>query len=308
VFAAGSVNADFVFGVHDRVVAGASVLAHRLLRTSGGRAGNVAVMARRLGIAARLFGCVGHDELAEQALGGPRRAGVDVAAVRRVPAATGVVAILVGDDGSKTMIAAAGANDAFAALDGERLAVTLRAAVDGSVLVVDTEVSPQALAPALEAARERDQATVLDPTRPERVSDRLLGLCDHVTPNADEAARMTGVEVADADGAERAGRRLRERGARHAHVRLPRGGCVTVGPRDGALVIPAPANLRRVDTTGAGDAFAGALATAIIAGRPLAAAVRFAVAAAAYAVAGFGAQESYPDAAALEAFADSIRQ
>jgi ribokinase len=306
VFTAGTVNADFVFGVQAPPERGASLVAHRLLRTSGGRAGNVAVMARRLGAHARLFGCVGADELAQQALAGPCAAGVDVAAVRRVPVDTGVVAILVAE-GTKTMVLAPGANDAFGEADGQRLAAELQRAAGGSVLVVDNEVSSTALTTALEAARESGRPTVLDPTQPERVDELLLGLADHVTPNADEAARMTGVEVTSAADAERAGRRLLDRGARHAHVRLPGGGCVSVAPDDRALAVLAPTDLPVVDTTGAGDAFAGTLASAIMAGRPLVEAVRRAVAAAAYAVTGFGAQESYPDAAALDALARRVR-
>jgi ribokinase len=174
------------------------------------------------------------------------------------------------------------------------------------VVAVDNEVSSAGLTTALEAARERGGTTVLDPTRPERVTERLLRLADHVTPNAGEAARMTGIEVVSVGDAERAGRRLQERGARHAHVRLPRGGCVSVGPDGQAIAVAAPTDLAAVDTTGSGDAFAGTLATAIMAGRPLIEAVRLAVAAAAYAVTGFGAQESYPDAVGLEALARRI--
>ncbi|MDX6725626.1 MAG: ribokinase [Baekduia sp.] len=306
MFVAGTVNADFVFGVQEPPERGASLVARRLLRTSGGRAGNVAVMARRLGARARLFGCVGADELAQQALAGPRAAGADVTAVRRVPAGTGVVAILVAG-GTKTMVLAPGANDAFSEADGERLAADLHAAGGGSVLVVDNEVSSASLTTALEAARECGRATVLDPTRPERATERLLHVADHVTPNADEAARMTGVDVASPRDAERAGRRLLERGARHAHVRLPHGGCVTVRPDGQALAVAPPSDLPVVDTTGAGDAFAGTLATAIMARRPLVEAVRLAVAAAAFAVTGFGAQESYPEARALEALGRRVR-
>jgi ribokinase len=146
----------------------------------------------------------------------------------------------------------------------------------------------------------------LDPTRPDRVTDRLLALSDHVTPNAKEAARMTGIGVESQGDAQRAARRLRERGAPHVHVRLPGGGCVSLWPEGHALVL-SPADLEVVDTTGAGDGFAGTLASAIIAGRPLIEAVRLAVAAAACAVTVFGAQESYPDRFALDAMAQRVR-
>jgi ribokinase len=306
VLAAGTVNADFLMRVDAPLERGASLIARGLQRTSGGRAANVAVMARRLGAPARLFGCIGDDDLAEQALEGPRAAAVDLTALRRVPGDTGLAAILVGDGGAKTMILAAGANDAFTDADGDRLASAVRDAPEGSVLVVDSELSPAALERAFEAAREHGRVTVLDPTRPSGVTDRLLELSDHVTPNADEAAGLTGIAVESPADAHRAARRLHRRGPRHVHVRLPRGGCVTLWP-DGEVLLSAPEDLEVVDTTGAGDAFAGTLATAIIAGLPPVDAARLAVAAAACAVTGFGAQESYPEPRVLHATARGVR-
>jgi ribokinase len=174
------------------------------------------------------------------------------------------------------------------------------------VLVVDNEVSPPALVKALEAARRCARPTVLDPTRPDRLTDRLLELSDHVTPNAAEAAQITGIEVASFADAEHAARLIRERGARHVHVRLPGGGCYSAWPEGEACVF-APTDVEVVDTTGAGDAFAGTLATAIIAGCSIVEALRLAVAAATCAVRAFGAQESYPDRAALAAMARRVR-
>jgi hypothetical protein len=117
VFSAGTVNADFSLRVDGRLERGASLIATDLLCTSGGRAANVAVIARRLGTPARLFGCVGGDQLAEQALAGPRAAGVEIGAIRGVQATTGLVSIVVDADAAKTMVFAPGANDAFAEAD-----------------------------------------------------------------------------------------------------------------------------------------------------------------------------------------------
>jgi ribokinase len=304
VLSAGTVNADFVMGLGAPLQPGASLIAERMLRTSGGRAGNVAVMARRLGAAARLFGCVGTDDLAEQALAGPRAAGVDVGAVRRARGDTGLATILVGARGTKTMVLAPGANDAFSDADGQGLATAVRGAAEGSVLVVDSELHPAALAPALEAARDAQTVVVLDPSRPARVSDRLLELADHITPNANEAGALAGIEIESPANARCAARRLRERGARHVHVRLRTGGCLSLWPEGETLLLPP--RLQVVDTSGAGDAFAGTLATTIIAGTALVDSVRLAVAAAACAVTGFGAQESYADRQALEAIAREV--
>jgi ribokinase len=305
VLSAGTVNADFVLGIDSPLERGASLIARRLLRTSGGRAANVAVMARRLGTPACLFGCVGTDDLAEQALAGPRAARVDVRGVRQVQGDTGIATILVQQRGAKTMVLAAGANDAFSRDDGERVAEDVRRAPAGSVLAVDSELYPDALATALEAALEAGLTTVLDPSRPEQASDRLMALAEHVAPNADEAGQRTGRPVESPGDARIAARRLRERGARCVHVRLPEGGCLTLWP-EGEALVRAPEQRNLVDTTGAGDAFVGTLASAIAGGRPLLEAVRLGVAAAACAVIGFGPQESYPDPAALAAQARDV--
>jgi ribokinase len=300
VYSAGTVNAGLLLQIDGQLEPGASLVAHRVLRTSGGRAGNVAVMARRLGTPARLFGCVGCDALAEPALAGPRAAGVDVNEVRRVrDDDTGVAAIVVGEGATKTMVLAAGANEAFGPADGERVAAAIREAPDESVVVVDTELAEQAILPALDAARARRVATVVDPTRPARTTPALLRLADHLTPNADEAERLTGIVVDTPAAARRAAEQLRGQGASHVHVRLPRGGCQSVGP-DGDVLFRAPDRLLVVDTAGAGDAFAGTLASAPVARVELVGAIRRAVAAAACAVTGFGAQESYPDPATLD--------
>jgi ribokinase len=306
VYTAGTINADFLMRVEGRLDPGASVIAQRLLRTSGGRAGNVAVMVRRLDTPALLFGCVGGDDLARQALAGPAHAGVDLTGVRRAPGDTGLASIFVGPAGSKTMVLAAGANDAFAEADGDALASTLHGATGRSALVVDTELLPAALERALVAARARGQPTVLDPTRPRRVTDRLLALADHVTPNADEAALLTGIATDTPAGARGAAEQLRAGGAHHVHVRLAGGGCVLLGPGIDAL-LRIRTDTEVVDTTGAGDAYAGTLAVAILAGEPIVEAARLAVAAASCAVTGFGAQESYPDRSTLEAMARSVQ-
>jgi ribokinase len=159
VYSGGTVNVDLLLQIDGRLEPGASLVARRVLRTSGGRAANVAVMARRLGTPARLFGCVGCDALAELALAGPQAAGVEVDKVRHVKDDdTGVAAIVVGEGATKTMLLAAGANDAFGEADGERFAAAVRAAPDGSVVVVDcqsvrTARFPAATTPNLPAPR-----------------------------------------------------------------------------------------------------------------------------------------------------------
>jgi ribokinase len=306
VLSVGSINADFEVRVAEPPRLGLAQLGSDLLRTSGGKGANVAVLAAQLGVDVRLFGCVGDDDLDRQALAGPRAAGVDLSAVRLAGGATGFAMILVGPDGNKIIVVAPGANDAFSEQDSAVLVTAVHEAGERGVLVADLEVPPESIRPALVAARAAHVPTVLDPSPPGRLPKDMLPLVNHVTPNASEASEITSVEVRSAEDAAVAARRLRECGAGTAYVKLSAGGCV-VASADSIQTVYAPDGIRVVDTTGAGDAFAGALAVAVLRGLPPVEAAMVAVAAASCAVSGYGAQASYPTRDELAAMTERVR-
>lgn len=306
VLAVGSINADFEARVAEPPRLGSTFLGFDLLRTSGGKGANVAVLTARLGARVRLFGCVGDDDLARQALAGPRAAGTDLSAVRVTDGATGLAMIVVGPDGNKIIVVAPEANDAFSEHDSAALVTAVHQTDDPAVLVADLEVRPESIRPALAAARTAHVPTVLDPAPAGRLPSDMLPLVDHVTPNANEASEVTGVEVRSADDAARAAQRLRQYGAGTAYVRMSDGHCV-IASADGIETICPPDGIQVVDTTGAGDAFTGALAVALLQGLPPVDAAIVGVAAASCAVGGYGAQESYPTRAELTAMITRVR-
>jgi ribokinase len=305
VLSVGSINADFEARVAESPRLGSTFLGFDLLRTSGGKGANVAVLTARLGARVRLFGCVGDDDLARQALAGPRAAGADLSAVRVTDGATGLAMIVVGPDGNKIIVVVPEANDAFSEQDGAAL-VTAVHQTDPAVLVADLEVRPESIRPALAAAQTAHVPTVLDPAPAGRLPSDMLPLIDHVTPNANEASEITGVEVRSADDAARAAQRLRQYGAGTAYVRMSDGHCV-IASADSIETICPPDGIQAVDTTGAGDAFTGALAVTLLQGLPPVDAAIVGVAAASCAVGGYGAQESYPTRAELTAMITRVR-
>jgi ribokinase len=308
VVSLGSINADHCVRAARLPEGSGTLLAGDLLRTSGGKAANVAVLARRLGTPSRLVGCVGDDDLAELALAGPRREGVDVGAVRRAPGPTGSSSIVVAPDGDKTIVLALNANDAWpAAVDQpehaglvDHIEQAVVTAPPGSVLAVDLEVPPVNVAVAARAARRVGMAVVVDPAPAERLDDELLDLADHLTPDHHEALALTGIDTRSRSGACRAAEALHRRGVPHVYVKLLGGGCVVAGA-GGTVVVEPPGHLQVVDTTGAGDAFAGGLAWALSRGAGGGEAAPIAVAASACAVGTYGSQESYPSPDALAA-------
>lgn len=293
LLAVGSINMDVQVRTDRWPDEGETLLARDFLMTGGGKAANVAFLARRLGRPARLFGHVGGDVLADEALRSLEDAGVDLGGVRRVEgSATALSMIVVRPDGEKTIILAPNANDAWEDGDADGVAEAIGSAPAGSVLVVDLEVPEDIVRRAVRAARERSFPIVLDPSPADRMPDDLFALADVITPNPAEAETLTGIAVHSAEDAKRAGRELLKRGAKAACMKLPEGGCVVVADGIGERIDPLELDV--VDTTGAGDAFAGGLGVALLDGLGIVEAARFAVATSHVAVTVYGSQESYP--------------
>jgi len=302
----GSINADFQMRLERPVGSGETLAAHDFTRLSGGKAANRAYLARRLGHPAWLLGRVGGDDLREQALGALRDAGVDLACVSIAagqPTAFSVIA--VPPTGKKAILLAGNANDAWDEAAVQAAADRIAAAPAGSVLAADYEVPARVVRRAAEAARARDLLLVLDPSWPDRAERDVLAGAFAVAPNAGEAEVLTGTKITDpASGAE-AARKLAALGPRLAFVKLEDGGCV-LAERDGRVTHVPPVDVPVVDTTGAGDAFTGALAIAVLERRSPRDAALFAVAASHLAVTAWGSQPAYPDRARIEAMLPAL--
>jgi len=284
----GSANADLVVPVSRRPGAGETVLGGDLRTLPGGKGANQAVAAARLGAAVAFVGRVGHDAHGELLLASLTAAGVDVSGVRRDPAPTGVAVITVTPDGDNSIVVAPGANARVRPDDARQPAVAAAA-----VLLLQREIDPDA---SLAAARHCGGLVVLSLAPSGPVPAELLARTDVLVVNEHEAADLLG-PGGPATTPERAAARLRDRGPAAVVVTLGAAGAVAVDAA-GTHRAAAP-RVVVVDTTGAGDAFTGALGWRLAAGDGLAAALDVAVRVGALAVTRAGAQPSFPDAAEL---------
>lgn len=292
ILSLGSVNADFQMRTERMPEVSETLLAYDFVRLSGGKAANVAYLARKLEVPARLFAHIGDDDLAEQTMRPLRNIGVDLNGVQKIQnASTGITMITVPPDGKKSIVMAANANLLWSPADAPALAQAIHQAPAGSVLAVDCEIPVFIVEQAMQAARAAGIKTVLDPSPADRVTDALLQLADFIVPNTGEAKELTGIDCVDVHAAIAAGRNLLARGVGNACMKLFDGGCVLVEKRHAIHILPVP--LPVVDTTGAGDAFTGALAVALADGLAIEAAVRYAVAASHLAVTAYGSQQAY---------------
>lgn len=296
----GSVNADFQVRVPEAPDTGRTLPATDFVRLGGGKAANVAFLARKLGHPARLLARVGGDDLREQALAPLRAAGVDldhVSVAQGMATAVSMIAVL--PDGKKSIVLAGNANDAWDEGDEDRIAGIVGAAPPGSLLVADYEVPARVVAAAVKAARARSMPVVIDPSPSDRAEHTILAMATALAPNASETEGVTGIAVDGPEAAAEAARRLAGLGIALPCVKLRDGGCVAL--HDGRIThVPAvPLDVR--DSTGAGDAFAGGLAIAMMEGQAPLDAVVFATAVSHLAVTAYGSQEAYPTRKEIEA-------
>lgn len=290
VVVVGSTNADLLVGVTAHPAPGETVLGHGMRVMSGGKGANQAVAAARLGADVAFVGAVGDDEFADAALAGLRSAGVDLTALAVAPGRrTGIAIVTVSDDGENSIVVVPGANGA---VDEAMVSAHAGLVAGAASVVLQGEIPRAAIEAAARTARGRlvvNLAPVLD------VDEDVLLRADPLVLNEHEARLVAGALGVPAEESEEVlVRGLLARGVRSVVLTLgPRG--ALVGQDDDVTAVPAP-RVRAVDTTGAGDAFVGALAHGLARGDGLVDAARTAARVGAYAVRSPGAQASYPSA------------
>ncbi|MFF3644365.1 ribokinase [Streptomyces sp. NPDC002564] len=296
----GSANADLVVGVERRPAAGETVLGSDLATHPGGKGGNQAVAAARLGARTALLARVGDDAHGELLLDAQRAAGVDTVGVLVGGAPTGVALITVDPSGDNSIVVSPGANARLTPAD-------IRAA--GSLLAAARVVSSQLEIP-LETVAEVVRGLrpgsrfVLNPSPPAPLPDEVLAACDPLVVNEHEARVILGGDAGDTP--EEWARGLLALGPRSVVITLGAEGALTAdGSSDGVVRVPSP-RVEAVDTTGAGDAFTAALGWRLGLGEDLAAAAAYAVRVGSAAVTRKGAQDSYPTGAELASRAPEV--
>jgi len=300
----GSLNADMVVKTPRRPAAGETITDAQFIIVGGGKGANQALSAARLGGNVIMIGHVGADDFGSMLINNLSRDGVDISNVRTVKdATTGVAFIIVDAKGENSIVVAPGANRVWAEEDYRQIEKVLEIAPPGSIILLQLEIPLDVVEYAMKKAADCGHRVALDPAPSRPLSDEVFRYVEITTPNEHEASQITGVEVKDVDSARRAGELLVQKGARYALVKLGASGCVIVAS-DSSEHIPAFA-VDAVDTTAAGDAFAGGLAVALTEGKSVRDAVIFASAAGALSATRLGAQSSLPARTEVDEFLSS---
>ncbi len=294
----GSLNMDLVVRAPHLPLPGETILGRDFLTAPGGKGANQTVAAAKLGATVRMIGRVGGDDFGRALRANLRAAGADDTYVSTEDStATGIAIIEVEDSGQNTIVVAPGANAHVtrADVDAARSIIASSKAV-----IAQLEIPLDTVLHVLNVARAAKVLTILNPAPAQPLSTEILSLVDLLIPNETEAAQLTGIEVSDDASAEQAARQLRERGARTVVITLGERGSLVLDER-GTRRSPS-FKIKAIDTTAAGDAFVGALATAYATHGDIEVALREANAAGALAATKLGAQPSLPTRAELDDF------
>ncbi len=266
----GSANLDIVVQSPRRPVGGETILGSSLVETPGGKGANQALAAARVGATA-FIGQVGADAAGEQLLATLAGAGIDVTHLRIAGTPTGRAYITLTPDGENSIIVLPLAN---AALRTEHVLASLEA-LRPAVVLTQLEIPPGAVAATADWCARRGARFILNPSPVGPVAEQVLAVADPLIVNQGEAQAILGTGSDDNDDL---ARRLLARARSVVVTAGPEGAVVAA---DGAAARIPGARVTVVDTTGAGDTFAGTLAAHIAAGSSLASAARLANAAAA---------------------------
>ena len=279
--------------------------AKKFCRLPGGKASNRAFVATKFGMKSILLGCVGSDEIGDQTLDQLKTAGIDASKVYRAKESpTGVSMIIVPPEGKKNIILATNANDKWSEFSIENALTVLDSLTGRALLCIDCEIPVFVVERLLERAKKLQIPVVLDPSFSDQVPVQILSSLLAITPNIEEAYGLSGIKQGSFRSAVDAAKYLHNLGVRLACIKLSDGGCVACCDE---LCFHIPAgHVKVVDSTGAGDAFTGVLAIALLEGKGLVEAASLAVAAANLSVTGYGSQSSYPNRIQVESYARQI--
>jgi ribokinase len=236
----GSVNTDLTFTVDRLPQPGETVLASALASFPGGKGANQAVAAARAGAHVQFVGAVGTDQAADALLTQLHANGVGTDGVVSVPGPSGAAAIMVDANAENMIVVAPGANARLVA-DVVDSAAVRDVIADSDVVLCQLEIPVATAVAAARVARESQAIVVVNASPPSRspMLAQLAELTDVIVVNESEAVEWHWPVP---------------------HLVITRGARGASYVADGREIVIAAPPVEPVDTTGAGDVFAGVLA------------------------------------------------
>jgi len=289
----GSINVDLVLKTERLPAPGETVLCPSYDTVPGGKGANQALAAAKAGSPVRLVGCVGDDDFKHVALHDLQKAGVDLSAIRTTASRTACAAVMVDAVGENAIVVASGANrDASAAF------IPSETCELDNLLMLQMEVPLEENWRAAEDAKAAGLKVMLSVAPAAPVPPEILGLIDYLLVNEIEGRTIASITRLGHLRSDELPQNLAQRYGLTCVLTLGSLGAIAANP-DTVWRVPALKIDHIVDTTGAGDAFAGCFAAALMKGEDTESALAFAAAGAGLSCTALGAQQSFPTADAI---------
>jgi ribokinase len=294
----GCLHTDFTVKVKTIPRIGESVLGKSFKRSPGGKGANQAVAAARLGADVVLIGRVGADVFGKELIKNLRENGIDTKyIIEDSETYTGLALIMVDEDGDNILAVASGADMRIRKEDIDRAEEIIKLS---DILLIQLETPLQIVEYAINIAFNKGVKVLLNPAPAQKLSKDLLKKVYVLIPNEKEAELLSNVKIKDLNSSKISAKKLLENGTKNIVITLGKNGSI-IATKEETVHING-LNVNAIDTTGAGDAFCGALAVALSSGKELKEAVIYANYAGALATTKIGAQEALPTKEELENF------
>lgn len=286
----GSVNVDHILNVPTFPQPGETLTGSAYQISFGGKGANQAVAAGRLGANVQFIAAVGNDDLGRKVKLQLKEDHINTHSVTTIDGEnTGVALILVNGEGENQIAIYSGANNA---VTPEYLLNFADDIINADAILMQLETPLETIEYAAKLAKQHHTQVILNPAPAKQLSDDLLKNIDIITPNETETEYLTGIKVLTILDAQKASSFLHNKGVKIVIITLGDKGAWVSCAGNGELITGF--QVKAIDTIGAGDTFNGMLVTALLEGKTLNQAVKYAHAAGALSVTIAGAQTSVP--------------
>ncbi|MFW5749860.1 MAG: ribokinase [Halanaerobium sp.] len=292
----GSMNMDLVVETERYPEEGETLIGGKFEQIPGGKGANQALAAAKLGDQVEFIGACGDDSFAPRLKSSLKSGGAKIDSIFEIEGvSTGVAVITVDKNGNNRIIVSPGANYE---LDPAKIEQIESKIAEAEIILLQLEIPINTIEKIVEVASKNKTEIILDPAPAQKLSEHILAKIDYLLPNEGELDLL----LAEAENKSRAEKieELLKIGVKNIIVTEGEKG-INFYSQNKELHLET-LKVKAVDTTAAGDVFAGAFAASLIAENNLEKALKFAVRAAAYSVTRRGAQSSIPDKNELNEF------
>jgi ribokinase len=289
-------NMDLVVETERYPEEGETIIGGKFEQIPGGKGANQALAAAKLGDDVEFIGACGDDSFAPKLKSSLKSGGAEIANIFEVKGvSTGVAVITVDPEGNNRIIVSPGANYE---LDPARIEKIKDKIIEAEIILLQLEIPVKTIARIVEIASANNTKIILDPAPAQKLSDQILAKVDYLLPNEGELdLLLKDTEVKDRSDQINL---LLDKGVKNIIVTEGEKGVNFYNKKEQLHFDSL--KVKAVDTTAAGDVFAGSFAANLVKTNDFEEAIDFAVKAAAYSVTKRGAQSSIPDKKELSKF------